>query len=348
METYDDHCLDRERSSSCRILVSPHSIKIQKELDPTFGLLSEKLVKDYLKMFLTYKYPERSFKRRHEPQLSRTRRELVVIPAELAPPEKHSVTVAREAENVASSFTDSTVSRCSITSVETMEESTVFMSGEFDETISKSTPSENEKEVPVNPHAASIPPRFHADEIVVGRLLGRGNFCQVKEVRAILKPKHDSKQISFLLNHVVERSGSYNFAVKRVYPKSALLTEDIQKGMDDLYKESLCLQALAHPNIVKLRAMASQRHEHTADFFLVLDRLYDTLQHRVAQWKRAQWPGRTVIAPRGAKLFLADRLLVAHDMADAIRYLHSRRVIHRDIKPANMAFDRVSALFVYV
>ena len=310
-------------------------------------------------MFLNNYNKHRSFRQYCEPQITRTRRELVLIPAELGNAEKCSVTVTRKAaaENhvASSSLTDSTLSRFSASSsAETIDDSAVFVvCGESDDTITcQASQDDNEKQVPHIPQQpfSGQTPRFTRDEIVVGRLLGRGNFCHVKEVRAILKPAQCTEQISCLRNHVVGPHGSYSFAVKRVHSHSspsslAAADDDDKKGMDDLYKEAQCLQAIAHhPNIVKLRAMASEQYEHTADFFLVLDRLYDTLAQRIVQWKRAQWPGRSMIAPRGARTFLADRLLVAHDIADAIRFLHLKRVIHRDIKPSNMAFDRVSAV----
>jgi serine/threonine protein kinase len=40
--------------------------------------------------------------------------------------------------------------------------------------------------------------------------------------------------------------------------------------------------------------------------------------------------------------FFIERLATSLDLAAALVYLHSRRVIHRDLKPENMAFDLVS------
>jgi hypothetical protein len=187
--------------------------------------------------------------------------------------------------------------------------------------------------------------QFDPYDIVLGRLLGRGNFCKVHEIRAILRSAKVDRIIDHdhVLDQFVEHSGGYRFAVKKIVPCTA---EDEKILVADLHKESQYLQALSHPNIIRLRGIATQQYANTSDFFLVLDRLYDTLRQRVTKWRHAQQRGGALHQglTGQATRQRANRLLIAHDLADAIRYMHEKKTIHRDIKPDNIAFDAVSII----
>lgn len=74
--------------------------------------------------------------------------------------------------------------------------------------------------------------------------------------------------------------------------------------------------------------------------FLILDRLHDTLDQRLVQWKKrdSQW-NLFDFQKTKEKTFLAERLTVAFDVAGALEYLHDRSIMYRDLKPDNVGFD---------
>lgn len=110
------------------------------------------------------------------------------------------------------------------------------------------------------------------------------------------------------------------------------------RGQVDLATETLFLSSLFHPNIVKMRGyMECSNPMQEAGYFLILDRLYGTLDDKIMRVWRAKYDAAT---GGGGGLFkrkktkeskwaledlLLTRLLVVFDLASAFRYLHKRK-----------------------
>jgi serine/threonine protein kinase len=84
-------------------------------------------------------------------------------------------------------------------------------------------------------------------------------------------------------------------------------------------------------------------------YFLVVDRLYDTLDKRIDIWKELKRRKLRHSSPLNTKLLQAmflQRLQVACDICSAIRHLHNLKVVFRDLKPDNVGFDFEGYVFV--
>ncbi|GKY91120.1 hypothetical protein MPSEU_000084800 [Mayamaea pseudoterrestris] len=139
----------------------------------------------------------------------------------------------------------------------------------------------------------------------------------------------------------VRRNGEARYAIKRLHKDLPELAR--VRGMIDLAMEATFLSGLWHPNIIKMRAVAEgdllQRH-----FFLIMDRLYDTLDVRIKQWKVRYSRNKGNLFGFGANKeqlyqLTVERLTVAYDLAAALTYMHANQLVYRDLKQQNIGFD---------
>ena len=213
-------------------------------------------------------------------------------------------------------------------------------------------------------------PRFDYNELVLGGLLGRGQFGIVHEIRQIklidnnegsteiteesssgslrresLKKQNNKIQTRGFISTTCIREGkNARYAVKTINA-TAPPPVDGQEGISqkahtlqaivDLCNEAHFLSEVHHSNIIKIRALSHELYGSSS--FIVLDRIYDILTHRVSIWKSKENRIKKFLdrlscfkQPKADKTFL-QRVVVMHGLCSAVQYLHSRRILHRDL-----------------
>jgi len=225
-------------------------------------------------------------------------------------------------------------------------------------------------------------PKFQWNELQLGKVLGKGGFGTVSEVRGFVAataptgtsatttttpttsisrsqrqllllhhrsdPDDDSEvgigeseSRQFISDHCLRHGGDARYAVKRLSPESIKDPSLCLQGTVDLAIEARILSAVTHPNIIKMRASAMS-DPFREGYFLVLDRLYDTLEARLVQWtsrrNRISGLAGKVLDRTGTKAaaLYEERIVGAYDLSAALAHLHEQRLVYRDLKPENI------------
>ena len=179
-------------------------------------------------------------------------------------------------------------------------------------------------------------------EVKFGKCLGQGSFSKVYEMAAF---KTVGKSSNFYAKKrslkTAERS-SNSYAIKEIrQPRcrdffakdNKILFQKYARDAADAIMEAKYLAAFDHPNIIKVRGLGI-----AAMPFIIVDRLDDeTLAGRIHRWRQDAQAGAS------AAVFgdiLSKKADYALQIANAMKYLHDRRIIIRDLKPSNIGFSR--------
>ena len=141
--------------------------------------------------------------------------------------------------------------------------------------------------------------------------------------------------------------GDCRYAVKSLRNEVLGDPRTLEMALLDLQNETRILANVEHPNIVKMRAFSADNGEEDSQpqkvdtkdgprgYFIVLDRLYDTLEQRIGVWssrlQKARRPTKWITRSKIEREIWEQRLVVAFDLASALNYLHSMGIAYRDL-----------------
>ncbi|KAL3811920.1 hypothetical protein ACHAXA_002537 [Cyclostephanos tholiformis] len=238
-------------------------------------------------------------------------------------------------------------------------------------------------------------PALAYQELVLGDIIGRGGFSFVYEIKnvklqeiydtgdeeaesrarfaAIFDVAHSSSSLGNInINDddhssggeagvvvggggtIIKRHPSERYVLKTLRPD--LPEDEHNKGVIDLAVESQFLMALCHPRILSIRGHANSDPLESR-YFVILDRLANTLEHRLKVWRRdvgmnsGYWLGPCFgyccSKSHVLRRIWMERFEVARDISSALEYLHRNDIVYRDLKPDNVGFNIEGELKIF-
>ena len=140
------------------------------------------------------------------------------------------------------------------------------------------------------------------------------------------------------------RNGDARYAINTLSDHTRSDAINYMTGVMDLAIEAKFLAVVRHSNIIRMRAVADCS-PYDDGYFLVLDRLYGTLDDRLSIWEKEEAKARGILtkisgkSKKKMKDSVTKRLVAAYDISRAMIHFHKNNIIYRDLKPENIGFD---------
>ena len=112
------------------------------------------------------------------------------------------------------------------------------------------------------------------------------------------------------------------YAVKKVSPRCRTNPEILLRGIVDLAIETRFLATLDHPNLNKMRATSNQS-PYDEGYFLVIDRLHETLEKKIHTWKSRSSSHSIFRASAKRRKILSEKLSSVHSISSVLCYMHT-------------------------
>jgi serine/threonine protein kinase len=245
-------------------------------------------------------------------------------------------------------------------------------------------------------------PKLDIRDLRLGRVIGRGGFCIVHEIKSFgsamsIGTRESSGNISlsrmanpFRSSHsrgdrdastaggsvgtgsdwlsnasghnreeaqFVDGGGAFRpIDRSKKYVVKRLCMENMDKitflkGTVDLAMETRFLAALNHINVIKMYG-ASSDGPFSEGYFIVLERMDETLTKRIKKWMdiNRQCKGITGVfagSRRKLKELETERMLSAFEIAKGTTHLHDKKIIFRDLKPDNIGYNSNGVLKLF-